>query len=86
MREACHQPSMAGLSYIQLTKALADGSRLRLLALLSQAHLTLAQCERLAETQSGPRLSRHLKILSNAGLIERSKGGRRAYFRLTHRP
>lgn len=72
------------LDYLSLTKALADETRLRLLTLLSQAHLTLAETERLLD-QSGPRLSRHLKILVEAGIAERSKEGKEAYFRLTHR-
>ena len=67
---------------LTLTKALADETRLRLLALLSQAHLRLAQTEALLD-QSGPRLSRHLRIMVEAGLIERSKEGKEAYFRLT---
>ena len=72
------------MKHLTLTKALADETRLRLLTLLSQAHLTLAQCETLLD-QSGPRLSRHLKILVEASLAERSKEGKEAYFRLTHR-
>lgn len=71
------------MSVLSLTKALADETRLRLLMLLSQAHLTLAQTEALL-AQSGPRLSRHLKILVEAGLIARSKEGKEAYFRLAH--
>ena len=73
------------MDILNLTKALADETRLRLLTLLSQAHLTLARCEDLLE-QSGPRLSRHLKILVEAGLVERSKEGKEAYFRLAHQP
>ena len=71
------------MSVLSLTKALADETRLRLLMLLSQAHLTLAQTEALLD-QSGPRLSRHLKILVEAGLVVRSKEGKEAYFRLSH--
>lgn len=71
------------MDILALTKALADETRLRLLTLLSQAHLTLAQCEGLLG-QSGPRLSRHLKILVEADLVERSKEGKEAFFRLSH--
>ena len=71
------------MDILALTKSLADETRLRLLTLLSQAHLTLAQCEGLLE-QSGPRLSRHLKILVEANLVERSKEGKEAFFRLSH--
>lgn len=66
-----------------ITKALADPTRLRLLLVLSQAHLTLAQTGQLLG-QSGPRVSRHLRILSEASLVERSKEGKEAYFRLTN--
>ena len=71
------------MKVLNLTKALADATRLRLLILLSQAHLTLAQTETLLD-QSGPRLSRHLKILVKAGLVARSKEGKEAFFRLSH--
>ena len=71
------------MDILALTKALADETRLRLLTLLSQAHLTLAQCKALLG-QSGPRLSRHLKILVEAELLGRSKEGKEAFFRLSH--
>jgi len=66
---------------IRWLRAAGEGSRLRLLALCAQGPLSV--CE-LAQTlgQSEPRVSRHLKILSEAGLIERHRQGQRVQYRL----
>lgn len=74
-----HQPSMeeilAGLS------AAADPTRLRLLLLLSQAELTVTELTHILE-QSQPRISRHLKIMVEAGLLDRFRDGSYVFFRL----
>ncbi len=61
-------------------RAAAEPTRLRILAVLSTIDLTVGElCTVLAQTQ--PRVSRHLKLLVEAGLLERHTEGTRAYFR-----
>lgn len=63
-------------------KALADPTRLRLLLLCDALELSVSELVRLVR-QSQPRISRHLKILVEAGFLERSSEGSYAYFRRT---
>jgi len=65
-------------------KAAAEPTRMRLLLLLSHGELTVKDMTMILG-QSQPRLSRHLKLLSEAGLIERYREGSWAYFHLTDR-
>lgn len=62
-------------------KAVAEPSRLRILALLSMGDLTVSDLTVILG-QSQPRVSRHLKLLFDAGLIVRYQEGSWAYFRL----
>lgn len=65
-------------------KAAAEPTRLRLLALCAHGELTVSDLTQILG-QSQPRVSRHLKMLSDAGLLERSREGTWAYFRLAER-
>lgn len=62
-------------------KAVAESSRLRILALLSRGDLTVTDLTEILR-QSQPRVSRHLKLLLEAGLIGRYQEGSWAFFRL----
>jgi ubiquinone/menaquinone biosynthesis C-methylase UbiE len=62
-------------------KAIAEPTRLRLLALLSSGELTVKDLTGILG-QSQPRISRHLKLLAEAGLVERAPEGSWVYFRL----
>ena len=62
-------------------KAAGEETRLRVLALLSEAELTVSDLTDILR-QSQPRISRHLKLLVEAGLIERFREGTWAFFRL----
>jgi ArsR family transcriptional regulator len=62
-------------------KAAAEPTRLRLLAILSRGELTVSEVTRVLR-QSQPRVSRHLKLLCDAGLLERFREGAWAFFRL----
>ena len=62
-------------------RAAAEATRLRILALLTQAELTVSDLTEILR-QSQPRISRHLKLLSEAGLIERHREGSWAFFRV----
>jgi ArsR family transcriptional regulator, arsenate/arsenite/antimonite-responsive transcriptional repressor len=67
-----------------LLKALADPVRLRLLSLVaSHADGEACQCDlNDAFDLSQPTISHHLKVLHEAGLLERSKRGVWAYYRV----
>jgi ubiquinone/menaquinone biosynthesis C-methylase UbiE/DNA-binding transcriptional ArsR family regulator len=72
------------LSFPDLTamlKAAGESTRLRILALLAEAELTVSDLTEILR-QSQPRLSRHLRLLAEAGLVERFREGSWAYFRM----
>lgn len=62
-------------------RAAAEPTRLRILALLAEAELTVSDLTDILR-QSQPRISRHLKLLVEAGLVERFREGSWAFFRL----
>jgi ubiquinone/menaquinone biosynthesis C-methylase UbiE/DNA-binding transcriptional ArsR family regulator len=62
-------------------KAAAEATRLRLLALFTKGELTVTEVTQILR-QSQPRVSRHLKLMSEAGLIERIKEGSWVFYRL----
>src|SRR5262245_23695647 len=76
--------TMAALSVstsVSVLKAMAEPTRLRVLALLSHGALNVKDLTRILG-QSQPRISRHLKLLAEAGLVERAPEGSWVYFRL----
>jgi ubiquinone/menaquinone biosynthesis C-methylase UbiE/DNA-binding transcriptional ArsR family regulator len=62
-------------------KAAGEETRLRILALLAEAELTVSDLMEILR-QSQPRISRHLRLMSEAGLVERYREGAWAFFRL----
>lgn len=62
-------------------EAAGETTRLRLLALLAEAEITVSELVAILG-QSQPRVSRHLKLLAEAGLIERHREGAWAFFNL----
>lgn len=60
--------------------AAGEATRLRLLALLAEAELTVSELVTILG-QSQPRISRHLKLLAEAGLVERHREGSWVFFR-----
>ncbi|TWC84035.1 ArsR family transcriptional regulator [Rhizobium sp. SJZ105] len=66
---------------VDLLKAAGEPTRFRLLALLAAGDLTVTDLTEILG-QSQPRISRHLKLLTEEGLIERYQEGAWAYFRL----
>jgi ubiquinone/menaquinone biosynthesis C-methylase UbiE/DNA-binding transcriptional ArsR family regulator len=66
---------------VEVLKAVAEPTRLRLLVLLSAGQLNVKDLTRILG-QSQPRISRHLKLLAEAGLIERAPEGSWVFFRL----
>ena len=61
-------------------RAAADMSRLRLLLLCTQGEWTVSELTQILG-QSQPRVSRHLKLLSDAGLLERIPEGSWVFYR-----
>src|SRR6201996_4417325 len=62
-------------------KSAGEATRLRILALLAEAELTVSELTEILR-QSQPRLSRHLRLLAEAGLVERFREGSWAFFRM----
>ncbi len=62
-------------------KAAAESTRLRLLFILSHGEFNVSELTRILG-QSQPRLSRHLKLMVDAGLLERQREGSWVLFRL----
>lgn len=62
-------------------KAAAEITRLRLLALLRHGELTVTELTQILG-QSQPRVSRHLKLMCEAGLVDRFQEGTWAFYRL----
>lgn len=58
----------------EVFQALADPTRLRVLALLREMELSVGELAQVL-AQSQPRVSRHIKVLADAGLVERRKEG-----------
>ncbi len=62
-------------------RAAGEETRLRILALLARGELSVSDMTDILG-QSQPRISRHLKLMSEAGLIERHREGAWAFFRI----
>lgn len=69
---------------LQALRAAGEPTRLRLLALLAHSELTVSELVRILG-QSQPRVSRHLKLLSDARLVERTQEGSWVFYRLADR-
>lgn len=71
-------------SVLDTLEAAGERTRLRLIALLSEAELTVTELTAILG-QSQPRVSRHLKLLVEAGLVDRHREGAWAFFRQSER-
>jgi ubiquinone/menaquinone biosynthesis C-methylase UbiE len=81
MREASPLPFEALNAAL---KAAGEATRLRILALLAEAELTVSDLTEILR-QSQPRISRHLRLLAEAGLVDRFREGSWAFFRIGER-
>jgi ArsR family transcriptional regulator len=66
---------------VSALRAAGEGTRLRLLALLCEGEHSVKDLTEILG-QSQPRVSRHLKLLADAGLVTRNAEGAWAYYRL----
>ena len=67
--------------YLEITKALSDSSRVRLLCALREGELCVCQLIELLGLAPST-VSKHLSILNQAALIESRKEGRWVHYRL----
>src|SRR5262245_54131841 len=68
------------LPVVSALRAAGEPTRLRLLVLLARAELTVGElCEIIGQSQ--PRVSRHLKLLTDAGLLDRFREQNWVYYR-----
>ena len=66
---------------LQILRAVGEDTRLRIAVLSAHSDLTVSELTDILG-QSQPRISRHLKLLVEAGVLERSREGSWAYFHL----
>ena len=66
---------------VEILRAAGEPTRLRILGLLSREELAVLELCRVLD-QSQPRVSRHLKLLAEAGLVERFPDGAWVFYRL----
>jgi ubiquinone/menaquinone biosynthesis C-methylase UbiE/DNA-binding transcriptional ArsR family regulator len=66
---------------VEVLRAAGEATRLRILALLAREELAVLELTRILD-QSQPRVSRHLKVLADAGLVERFPDGAWVFYRL----
>lgn len=68
-------------SVLDALRAIGEETRLRIVALLRHAELTVTDLTEILG-QSQPRVSRHLKLLVDAGVVTKHREGTWAFFRL----
>src|ERR1700736_5339586 len=66
---------------VRALKSAAEPTRLRLLFLLSQAEYTVGELATVLD-QSQPRISRHLRLLTEAGFLDRFREQQCVYYRV----
>ncbi len=64
-------------------RAAGEPTRLRLLAILARSELTVTELTQILR-QSQPRVSRHLKLMCEAGLLDRFREGSWVFYRRAH--
>ncbi|MBW7835961.1 MAG: metalloregulator ArsR/SmtB family transcription factor [Sphingomonadales bacterium] len=79
-QEPTEQP-IAVEALLAALRAVAEPTRLRILGLLSSGELTVSELTQILR-QSQPRVSRHLKLLCEAGVLNRFREGTWVFYRL----
>ena len=75
-------PPIPPAAFLAALKAAGEETRLRILALLGRGDMTVSDLQAVLD-QSQPRISRHLRLLAQAGLISRSRDGAWSFYGLT---
>jgi ubiquinone/menaquinone biosynthesis C-methylase UbiE/DNA-binding transcriptional ArsR family regulator len=76
-----HSPTVDADRMLDLLRAIGEVTRLRVVALLRDAELTVSDLTEILG-QSQPRVSRHLRLLAEAGIVHRHREGSWVFFRL----
>src|SRR5205823_8044088 len=79
--EPAAAPGISMEELLAALRAIAEPSRLRLLLLCARGELTVSELAQILG-QSQPRVSRHLKLLCEAGLLDRFREGSWVFYRL----
>ncbi|MCB2112555.1 MAG: metalloregulator ArsR/SmtB family transcription factor [Parvularculaceae bacterium] len=66
---------------LNVLRAIGEETRLRIMALLMRGELTVSEITQILG-QSQPRVSRHLKILTDAGLVDKFREGSWMFYRI----
>jgi ubiquinone/menaquinone biosynthesis C-methylase UbiE/DNA-binding transcriptional ArsR family regulator len=74
-------PGLSRTASLAALRAAGEATRLRILALLANGELNVKDLTQILG-QSQPRISRHLKLMAEAGLIKRFREGSWVFFRL----
>lgn len=74
--------SQGSVQTVEMLRAAGEPTRLRILSLLAAEELSVLELCRILD-QSQPRVSRHLKLLAEAGLVQRFPDGAWVFYRLT---
>jgi ArsR family transcriptional regulator len=74
--------TLASGTMLDVLRAIGEETRLRIVLLLRQGELTVTDMTEILG-QSQPRISRHLKLLADAGVVDKHREGTRAFFELT---
>jgi len=75
--------AMSADAVVRALRAAAEPTRLRILLLCQRGELTVSELVRILG-QSQPRVSRHLRLLVDAGLMERFREGSWVFHRVAH--
>ena len=73
--------SLSSLAMLDVLRAIGEETRLRIVALLHHGELTVTDLTDILG-QSQPRISRHLKLLADAGVVDKHREGTWAFFDL----
>src|SRR5262245_22195109 len=72
-------------STLKSLRALSDGTRLRIVALLERDELSVNELQEITHLGQS-RISTHLGLLQDAGLVQSRRGGKRTFYRVTLEP
>ena len=81
VRAGATQEALSRGDALSVLRAAGEATRLRILALLAGGELNVKDLTQILG-QSQPRISRHLKLMAEAGLIRRFREGSWVFFRL----
>lgn len=82
MNSAKNEQTIQASQWLNILRAAGEETRLRLLIALAGGELTVGELTRVVE-QSQPRVSRHLRLLCQSGLLERFEEGAAVFYRLS---